>query len=69
MFASLGCLCVVVCSSRQSQGALAVDPGNPDLLCKRAQAFLKLQNYEAAEVDLAAALRKRPGDPVLLYLR
>ena len=54
---------------RALDGALKIQPGNPDLLIDRARALAMLDEYAEAESDLSAALEARGGDALALTLR
>jgi tetratricopeptide (TPR) repeat protein len=49
--------------------AIALLPGDPDLLADRARAYAMAANWHAADADLTAALAKSPGRADLYVLR
>ncbi len=49
--------------------ALALSPGNPELLLTRAQALVFLAEFDRARADLAQVLRLRPGEGYAWWLR
>jgi beta-barrel assembly-enhancing protease len=53
----------------ETTAALVLNPGDPDLLRRRAEAYWKERNYALAEKDASAVLAARPGDVTALRLR